>query len=406
MNVLLLTPDRVGSTLLQRTLTIYMLRRGFDKPVINLHELTNGLEKYYNSTLNQEVLGKPKGTSWGYYQKLNEITELLSAVDHYKTSRLAHYHLLRRGDSLDDQIKFYEYLNKNFFIISCRRKNVFEHALSWTIFGHSKHLNVYSVEEKVNVLSDIYEQGITAQKEGFLKDLNRYKNYTEWTDKFFNVQSYFNYEDSINNLEDYILNLDFMKKENNSWSDMFGIDFDTWNKCHKLLPDLKLYEGDMLVERQLDVNKPGLLLSNNMWEVQRGADWPERNFDTKVLDNLTDSVRTDLMSFVSNALPNKFPNDETYNFINNNINSYIDVKSQLDDLVNNGFLVTNIPIKLQTFSEKKNLIKNYSECIDWFNEWVDKTGFCERFVEDNEVGLLEKSKFQFSLDNSKNKLIE
>ena len=41
MNVLLLTPDRVGSTLLQRTLTVYMLRRGFDKPVINLHELTN-----------------------------------------------------------------------------------------------------------------------------------------------------------------------------------------------------------------------------------------------------------------------------------------------------------------------------------------------------------------------------
>ena len=44
MNVLILTPDRVGSTLLQRVLTVYMLRQGFDKPVINLHELTNGLK--------------------------------------------------------------------------------------------------------------------------------------------------------------------------------------------------------------------------------------------------------------------------------------------------------------------------------------------------------------------------
>ena len=112
MNVLILTPDRVGSTLLQRLLTVYMLRRQFDKPVINLHELTNGLEKYYNTTLNQEVLGKPKGTEWGYFQSLAEIEDLLNSVDHYKTSRLAHYHLVNRRDTLSEQLKFYDYLNK------------------------------------------------------------------------------------------------------------------------------------------------------------------------------------------------------------------------------------------------------------------------------------------------------
>ena len=143
MNVLILTPDRVGSTLLQRLVTIYMLRKGFDKPVINLHELTNGLEKYYNTILNQEVLGKPTGTEWGYYQKLNKIEELLKSVDHYKTSRLAHYHIVNRKDSIEEQIKFYEYLNRNFYIISCRRDNLFEHALSWGINAHSKKLNVY-----------------------------------------------------------------------------------------------------------------------------------------------------------------------------------------------------------------------------------------------------------------------
>ena len=43
MNVLILTPDAVGSTLLQRTITIYMQFHEFDRPTINLHELTNGL---------------------------------------------------------------------------------------------------------------------------------------------------------------------------------------------------------------------------------------------------------------------------------------------------------------------------------------------------------------------------
>ena len=58
MNVLILTPDAVGSTLLQRLITIYMQFHQYDRPVINLHELTNGLVKYHNSVLNQDVLGK------------------------------------------------------------------------------------------------------------------------------------------------------------------------------------------------------------------------------------------------------------------------------------------------------------------------------------------------------------
>ena len=66
MNVLILTPDRVGSTLLQRLITIYMQFHEYDRPVINLHELTNGLIKYYSPTFNDEVLGKGTGDEWGY----------------------------------------------------------------------------------------------------------------------------------------------------------------------------------------------------------------------------------------------------------------------------------------------------------------------------------------------------
>ena len=109
MNVLILTPDAVGSTLLQRMLTIYMQFHAFDRPVINLHELTNGLARYYSPEFNQELVSKHTVEKWGYHQSLEQVVEMLSSVDHYKTSRLAHYHLVRRGDSIAEQIPFYNY---------------------------------------------------------------------------------------------------------------------------------------------------------------------------------------------------------------------------------------------------------------------------------------------------------
>ena len=95
MNVLILTPDRVGSTLLQRIVTIYMQLHEYDRPVINLHELTNGIMKYYSSVFNREVLGRFNDGRVGYFQTLEEIVELLRTTDHYKTSRLAHYKIGR-----------------------------------------------------------------------------------------------------------------------------------------------------------------------------------------------------------------------------------------------------------------------------------------------------------------------
>jgi hypothetical protein len=80
MNVLILTPDAVGSTLLQRMLTIYMQFHAFDRPVINLHELTNGLARYYSPEFNQELVGKRTVKNWGYYQSLAEVVDLLGAA--------------------------------------------------------------------------------------------------------------------------------------------------------------------------------------------------------------------------------------------------------------------------------------------------------------------------------------
>lgn len=376
MNVLMLTPDRVGSTMLQRVLTVYMLRRGFDKPVINLHELSNGIEKYYNTEIGQEVLGKPKNIDQVYYQSLSEVVELLDSVDHYKTSRLAHYHLVKRQDSIAEQLPFYEYLNNNFYIISCRRRNLLEHAVSWAINSHTKRLNVYSAQEKVEVFNELYQNPITVDRELIWTKLDDYKNYVEWCGRYFNVQSYFNYEDSINNLEEYIMNLDFMRNsENNTWNDMFGQDFDEWNKMHKTIPDLLLKNegGDTRIT-------PYTALISD-WNVVKGNDWPLLPPPDLETADLPVAIKEDIKSKLD--LPTLYVSEEKAAYIKKNLPKYKEAFDQIDRARDSGFLVSNIPIKLQTFEEKKQLIKNFDECIDYYNQWATRTGFADTYNADD-----------------------
>ena len=157
MNVVVLTPDRVGSTLLQRYITILMQGHDYGKPVVNLHELTNGLETYYNEEYGQTMAGKPKPRdengehTWNYHQSIPEILEILKTTDHYKTTRMALYHLNNRRDPSEHQAELYKYINENFYIISAQRLNLFEHALSWVIKTHTKRFNVFSHHEKSGI---------------------------------------------------------------------------------------------------------------------------------------------------------------------------------------------------------------------------------------------------------------
>jgi hypothetical protein len=73
MNTLILTPDGVGSTILQRlvTMALYLEKT----PVVNTHELTNGLI-LKNSIVNKDF-------NLAYTQTLDEIINILkkSSID-------------------------------------------------------------------------------------------------------------------------------------------------------------------------------------------------------------------------------------------------------------------------------------------------------------------------------------
>jgi hypothetical protein len=342
MNVLILTPDRVGSTLLQRYLTVLMQGYDYGKPVINLHEMTNGLEFKYSLKFNQDILTKPEKFKWGYHQSLGEITRMLDSADHFKTSRLALYHIVNRKDSLSDQLSFYQYLNKNFYIISARRHNLFEHALSWCIVSASKHLNVYSPEEKTAVFKNIYEKGITVNPEVFTTYLGRYFNYLQWVNDHFNINSVFNYEDDLNNLDQYTSTLDIFPTNDKPklWKDMFGISWEQWNACHYL---------NSAKHQSLSYNLTAL-----------------ENHGTKLIANDKKEL------FEIEKIHNGMLSVKSEQFLEQNQNAYVQSNRSISQMVQDDIMVTPISIKLQTLAEKALIVKNFAQLIDVFDSWCVK----------------------------------
>jgi len=394
MNVLILTPDAVGSTLLQRLITIYMQFHHYDRPVINLHELTNGLVKYHNEKFNQDVLGKKEG-KWGYYQSLQEVVDLLSSVDHYKTSRLAHYHIRNRQDSMADQVPFYQYLNDNFYIISCRRHNLFEHSLSWCISKITKKLNVYSSFEKVDSFFDIYQQGIDLDPNSLIQTLNAYKDYVTWCNNHFNVASYFFYEEHLPRIEQYILNLPIFAQQTQqlTWKDNFDMSFDQWNLCHYLNSDLgslALNQPEKLQQLANHAAVAKLTLSETKF-IQGYNDvadpsWP-RISSMADYQQLPESVRheveqvrkitlpvandSDVKVDLSLSLPEFLP-AEHQEFLSYHKKNYNNSQNVLHDMCESGVLVSAPPIKKQTLAEKKHIVRNYQHLLDVYNQWIEQ----------------------------------
>jgi len=368
MNVLILTPDAVGSTLLQRVLTITMQFHDFGRPVINLHELTNGLNKFYSPDFNQEILNKQQA-KWGYHQSLEEIVSLLESVTHWKTARLAQYHINGRQDTIQQQLPFYNYLNENFFIIACRRKNVFEHALSWAITSVTKKLNVYSNQEKLTIFLDLYKKGITVDVDNFTWTLQRYKNYLDWCDKHFQVASYFWYERDVPNIERFILDLPVFASQKKllGWKDSFNIDFATYNKCHFVGGDI----GSIALE-----NKEKLLAIG--FDPDRGSDLEKFRKDG-------------FLPEVLRAMPSGVAD-----FVNTHGSQFRQANQSIARMVELGIVVSAPPIKKQTTLEKLYLIKNIDQLIDIYNTWAaDHAEFADLVSKDQlfEQGIVERETY-------------
>ena len=136
-NYLILTPDGVGSTYLQRALTVYLNLAGLD--YTNTHELLRGLK------LDGDRLCQPNPNNILYGQTLDEISDMLYKNKSNLVSRLAQNHVTRRLKlQQEDYANFYKVFNKLYTEIVMCERDMFEYALSWCIRRCTNRTNVYS----------------------------------------------------------------------------------------------------------------------------------------------------------------------------------------------------------------------------------------------------------------------
>jgi len=208
MNYLVLTPDGVGSTILQRliTMTLYIENHN----VQNTHELTNGIELDNGIAV--------KNLELEYSQSLGEITNILQDSPAQTTliSRLAKYHMDNRKDPANNCQDFYKFLNGHFERkIMCVRENIFEYAMSWSIRDRSGVLNVYGKEDrdKVSQVSEVDESY-------FIKKCQDYVSYQNWIETNFpNIQK-ISYEDMLTNSDSI---METLTRYENTFTNHFGI---------------------------------------------------------------------------------------------------------------------------------------------------------------------------------------
>jgi len=184
MNYLILTPDGVGSTILQRLLTMaFHLEK---HPVQNTHELTDGIE------LQEGIL--IKNYELKYSQSLGEIANIIQKQEQITlVSRLAKYHLDNRKDPATDCQDFYKFLNTHFERkIMCVRENIFEYAMSWSIRNGSGLNNLYDKEDR-----DIVSQVTEVDEDYFLMKCQQYVKYIEWVENNFPEVEKVSYESMV-----------------------------------------------------------------------------------------------------------------------------------------------------------------------------------------------------------------
>ena len=237
MNYLVLTPDGVGSTLLQRALTVYLNSAGLE--YYNTHELLNGLTLKENN-----ILIKDPGV--GYSQSLEQIKNLLEKNSASLVSRIADYHVYARLEHRhEDYVNFYNFCNQYFNKILYCIRDPYEYALSWAIRNETKILNVYTVDERIK------HHGVDKQcnidLDFFQQKLLQYQNYQYWVaDNFCNAIP-IKYDDLNCDIDLSIKKI--VNNANFNISDKFGVSLGDYSK---ILYKMSLKKQHLIDNIQVD----------------------------------------------------------------------------------------------------------------------------------------------------------
>jgi hypothetical protein len=85
--------------------------------------------------------------------------------------------------------------------------------------------------------------------------------------------------------------------------------------------------------------------------------------------------------------------EQEHKFLSEQLPAYGNTIQHMNDLQQKRILVTGIPLKLQSLQEKKQVIRNFDQCVEWYNKWVDTHNFGDHYTSD-EISLLASTEEQ------------
>ena len=301
-NYLILTPDGVGSTYLQRALTVYLHSAGLD--YWNTHELLNGLDLLDGNLY--------KDFNLGYSQTIPEICELLQSTSNSLVSRIAQYHVINRSNEKgkENYQQFYDACNKKFDKIFYCTRDPFEYALSWSIRKNTKTLNVYDIKERISVHGEDVKQILDL--EYFNQKLEQYSAYEYWAEDNFNITRAVDYDDNHRDV-------DSMMKE------LTGLDHDVEDRFGVSLQDYSTvrYMTSMYMQTK---DKQYLFNKNKTTGVMKLKRFIQRLVPDKLLSEIP--VKMNTMQDKQKRVLNFNDAVEVYNKWTSTTNSHMPISQQ------------------------------------------------------------------------------
>ena len=238
--ILVITPDAIGSTYFQRSLTVYLNYHGY--PTKNYHDLCN-------FTLNLPFLIKTLST---------DTTNIVARCSPYRS--------LEFDNNTEKYLKFCSYFFKDIYLID---RCSFESTLSYcNTHQRTGVLNVYNKEQ---YHQNKNKESYSIDKKDFIQSLKYFEDFYVWADKYFPKYKKIKHLDLIND-PDTLFKNEFSISSDKNLSLLAYNEFNTKRVRNK---DLTKYSSEQLL-KFIEItdyiqylSKKGFLISNNPFPIKK-----------------------------------------------------------------------------------------------------------------------------------------
>lgn len=234
-NYLVLTVNGVGSTYLQRALTIFLNSAGY--PYYNTHDLLSNIGFH-----NGNMIGVYPPREKRYDMPVREIVAQINRSKNLLVSRIAKWNADQRGD---DCTEVYKAASKKFSRVILCQRNPYEFALSHIIrrqtpeYNNGGNRGQYTLADRIKHFSG--DRTWQFDREHFISKLDEYNSGDYWASDNFEVTDIMDYDDFYEDPDGYLQKLTGIDY---SIKDRFGIGFFEYSKL--------IYQLSIIKEKQLD----------------------------------------------------------------------------------------------------------------------------------------------------------